>query len=329
MIDHTELYVDSKECLSVIPKISSTFDEPFADSSQIPTYLVAQLASKDVTVSLSGDAGDELFCGYTRYTLAQSLWSKINLLPYSLRIVLVKLIRVTPTTLLSICFFWIQFVIENVRRGRSAGDLIKKSTHLLSCKNDEILYRSVIQNWTQPHNLVTKNKTIYKTFSEENFLRSKSEGFANHMMSYDLLGYLPDDILVKVDRASMQHSLESRVPFLSKDIIHFSMGLPMGIKVKNGSKKWILKQVLKKYVPEKLFNRPKAGFGIPIGKWIKEDLNEWTLDLLNEDKINNQGYLNYGPIKEKLIQHMDNENDWGYHLWPILMFQQWLEDNKL
>ena len=324
--DHTELYVSPDDALSVIPKITSIYDEPFSDPSQIPTFLVSKLAKKDVTVSLSGDAGDELFAGYTRYTLAQSLWSIIKIIPYPLRKVIIQLINLTPTPVLNLCFFWIRFIIDDIRRGKNIGDLIKKSTALLSCTNNEAVYRSTIQFYTQGHKMVLNNNNIYNTFGENNVLASEAEGFLNHMISYDMLGYLPDDILVKVDRAAMSNSLETRIPFLSKEIIEFSLALPLKMKIRNGSKKWILKQLLKKYLPSDLFDRPKQGFGIPLAQWIREDLNEWTLDLLSETKIKNQGYLDHKDITTKLNQHLKGDLNWEYHLWTILNFQQWLED---
>jgi asparagine synthase (glutamine-hydrolysing) len=324
--NHHELYCSKNDILDTVTKISSIYDEPFSDSSQIPTYLLCQLAKKNVTVSLSGDGGDELFYGYMRYGFTQELWNKIKFIPSPLRKVIAKLIYVTPKSTLNHLFFWVRFVVKSYQNNhKSIGVLLKRSYKLLESRSDERLYRTLLSQWIEPHSFVLDSPNNISTYAELNSLESRKEGLPNHMMSFDALSYLPDDILVKVDRAAMGVSLETRVPLLDKDVIEFSMTIPHEVKGKNG-KKWILKKVLDKYLPNELTDRPKMGFGVPLQDWIRSDLKDWSANLLDESKIKNQGYLDHKDITKKFNQHLSGTHDWHAHLWEVLMFQQWLED---
>tara|TARA_B100001250_G_scaffold366737_1_gene348309 strand:- start:2244 stop:4193 length:1950 start_codon:yes stop_codon:yes gene_type:complete len=324
--NHHELYCSKKDILDTISKMPLVYDEPFADSSQIPTYLLCQLAKKNVTVSLSGDGGDELFYGYMRYSFTQEVWNKIKFIPSPLRSIISQLIYVTPTSTLNHLFFWIKFVVKSYQNNnKSIGMLLKRSYSLLRASSDERLYKILLSKWIEPNSFVLDSPNNISTYGELNRLESTKEGLPNHMMSFDALSYLPDDILVKVDRAAMGVSLETRVPLLDKDVIEFSMTIPHEIKGKN-EKKWILKKVLEKYLPNKLIDRPKMGFGIPLQDWIRSDLKDWSVNLLDESKIKNQGYLNYKDITKKFNQHLAGTHDWHAHLWEVLMFQQWLEN---
>ena len=180
--------------------------------------------------------------------------------------------------------------------------------------------------WSREDNLLINNYDLYESFSTKNHLSSNEAGFINHMTSSDILGYLTDDILVKVDRAAMGVSLETRIPLLGKDVIEFSMAVAISKKLKNNQTKWILRKVLEKYVPPELFNRKKMGFGVPINHWISNELRDWSENLLDKNKLKNQGYLNYNVIKKKFDEHISGEKNNQYYLWPILIFQQWLEE---
>ena len=324
--NHSELYISEKNLLDIIPKIPSIYDEPFADSSQIPTYLLSELTRNDVTVSLSGDGGDELFYGYMRYGFSVELWNKIRFLPLPIRKILSKLIFLTPESSLNHLFFWIKFVIKSYKNdNKKIGSLLKRSYQLLICTSDENLYKCLISQWMEPHSFVINSKNEANTFGELKNLKSKQEGFQNHMMSFDLLSYLPDDILVKGDRASMAVSLETRVPLLDRDIVEFSLSIPPDLKSKN-NQKWILKKLLEKYLPIEMIERPKMGFGVPLKGWIRKELSDWSHNLLDERKIKNQGYLNHKEITKKFNQHLSGEYDWHAQLWEVLIFQQWLEN---
>lgn len=324
--DHTELYISESNALSIISKIPEIYCEPFADSSQIPTFLVSKLAKNDVSVSLSGDGGDELFFGYSRYYFAIKVWEKIKYLPLIIRKLASSLIAKSPNRFLDITFFWLSFIItEFNKNNNSLGRLVKKSRLLLECSSDMELYKYLISRWTEPNNFVLNNNEINNSFGEENYLNTPGESFKSHMMSFDALSYLPDDILVKVDRAAMANSLETRVPLLDKDVIEFSLSIPESIKCKNSPKSF-LKKSLNRYLPKELIDRPKMGFGVPISSWISGELKDWCCDLLDPTKLKNQGLIDYSDVKEKFDEHLAGKNDWHAHLWQVIVFQQWLEN---
>lgn len=325
--DHTELYVQPKEAMGVINDMPILYDEPFADSSQIPTFLVSKLAKSHVTVSLSGDGGDELFGGYSRYLFTENIWRKIGWLPSNLRSNISNIVKVISPHTWDQIFNLLSPFIPTKHRVSLFGDKIYKMADVIGNKNVNEIYRSVISLWKNPGLLVLNSlepdTLISKTATGDYFKDIKVL-----MMYLDMVTYLPDDILVKVDRAAMGVSLESRVPFLDHKIVEFAWQLPISLKIKNGQGKWPLRQILYKYVPKELIDRPKMGFGVPIDEWLKGPLKDWAETLLNEKRLISEGFLNPEPIKGKWIEHQKGYNNWQYYLWTVLMFQSWLETQK-
>ena len=319
--DHTELYVTPKQALDVIPRLPSLYCEPFADSSQIPTFLVSQLARRKVTVSLSGDAGDELFAGYNRYTLTKNIWEKIAWAPPALRALLAAGVRaLSPAAWDGL---W-AFTVPTSLRHANIGDKLHKGAGALASKDLDDLYLSLVTHW-DPEGLVIGGAESATCLRGN---RPLLEGLDDmqRMMALDTLTYLPDDILVKVDRAAMGVSLETRVPFLDHRVVEFAWRLPQEMKLRDGVGKWILREVLSRHVPKALIERPKMGFGVPIDSWLRGPLKEWAEELLNENRLRKEGYLNPVPIKKKWEEHLSGRRNWQYPLWDVLMFQAWLAE---
>lgn len=314
--DHTEFYVDATDALSVIPKLPTIYDEPFADSSAIPTFLVSQLTRQHVTVCLSGDGGDELFGGYNRYLLGKNLWRKIALLPYPVRLTIRKLLlSVSPT-------HWAQLL--KFLHYPMIGDKLHKLASTLTVKSQGQFYQHLVSQWQNPSDIMsmyphggTAPQAILHQFEEMDFIEK--------MMVSDTLSYLPDDIMVKVDRATMAAGLESRAPYLDHQLIELIWKIPLNMKVRNHTTKWLLRQVLAKYVPPRLFDRPKMGFGVPLDAWLRGPLREWAEGLLSKTLIEQQGFLQHAPIIEKWREHLSGKRSWQYQLWTVLMFQAWME----
>jgi asparagine synthase (glutamine-hydrolysing) len=324
--DHTELYVTEKDALKVIPQLPYFYDEPFADSSQIPTYLVSKLASESVTVSLSGDAADELFGGYNRYLLTNNLWNKISKFPIGLRIIVSKfLLSVNPSKYNSL-FKFLSF--SNIfTKQENIGDKIHKSASILTSSSYMELYDRLVSSWRNPSSIVIGGEDL-SAFKEVIPNEINNFDSISMMMAKDLITYLPDDILCKVDRAAMATSLETRVPFLDHSVMQFAWSLPLEYKLFGNRTKWVLREILYKYVPKKLIDRPKMGFGVPIDTWLRGDLRDWAEKLLNEDRLLQEGFFNPGPIRKKWEEHLSGKRNWQHQLWVILMFQSWLEQNK-
>jgi asparagine synthase (glutamine-hydrolysing) len=320
--EHMELYVTPKEAQNVIPKLPDIYDEPFSDSSQIPTFLVSQLTKKYVTVSLSGDGGDELFGGYTRYFMANNIRKRISVLPHFSRIMLAKIITLLSPEAWNIFLKKIEHIFPAKYRQTLYGDKLYKLANILNSKNPDEIYKGLVSHFNAQENLVLGSKEPLTVLDDKSV---EFVDFNDRMMFYDLITYLPDDILTKVDRASMSVSLEARVPLLDHRVVEFSKTIPLSFKIRDGKGKWILRQVLNNYVPKKMLDRPKMGFGIPIGDWLRGPLKDWADDLLNENKIKNDGLLNYKPIKELWSEHLNGKRNWQYHLWDVLMFQAWKE----
>ena len=324
--DHTELYVTSKEALDVIPKLPRLFDEPFSDSSQIPTFLVSQLAKQHVTVSLSGDAGDELFGGYNRYFLGRDIWEKIGWMPKSLRKSLAHgLTAVSPKAWESL-FHKLGPVLPQKVKQRNPGDKLHKLAEVLEVDNSQELYKGLVSHWKSPASVVRGAIEPPTVLSDYDHIGLSD--FTERMMYLDTVSYLPDDILAKVDRASMGVSLESRVPFLDHRIVEFAWRVPLGMKIRNGQGKWLLRQVLYKYVPKELIERPKMGFGVPIDSWLRGPLREWGENLLDENRLKSEGFFDPVPIRIKWAEHLSGQRNWQYYLWDILMFQAWLDEYR-
>lgn len=325
--EHTELYLTSGQAQSVISRLPTLYDEPFSDSSQIPTFLVAELARKHVTVSLSGDGGDELFSGYTRYSLASKLWGTIAGTP--------RLVRDWAATGLTAVS---QQRWDSVGRAlapllpaslqfASLGYKLHKGAHALGARSLDDVYMNVVSHWHDPASVVIGgSQPPTKLMGAVPELRGLDG--VERMMALDLLTYLPDDILTKVDRAAMGVSLETRVPMLDHRLVEFAWRLPQDLKLREGQSKWILRQVLYRYVPKSLIDRPKMGFGVPLGEWLRGPLRDWAETLLDEGRLKQEGYLIPGPIREKWSEHLSGRRNWQYHLWDVLMFQAWLETNK-
>lgn len=323
--DHTELYVTPAEAMEVIPKLPTLYDEPFSDSSQIPTYLVAALARQHVTVSLSGDGGDELFGGYNRYFWGRDIWSKIGWMPLAIRRSLSVVLKGFPPSywdkLLSIS----RPILPGPLRQPQAGAKVHKLAEILALESPRIMYQGLISHWKDPATVI--GVTDYPQMPVFDNSRLVFDSFVEWMMYLDAVTYLPDDILVKVDRACMGVSLESRVPLLDHRVVEFAWRLPLNMKIQGLEGKRILREVLYQYVPRELIERPKMGFGVPIGEWLQGPLKDWANDMLDVNRLKNEGYLNSEPIQTMWQEHLSGKKNWQYHLWDILMFQAWLHDN--
>lgn len=314
--DHTELYVSAEDALKVIPILPNVYSEPFADSSQIPTFLVSQLAKQHVTVSLSGDAGDELFCGYNRYQMTEKIWPSLSKVPLSMRKVIANRITAIKPQTLNNCLAFLPWV--------SVGDKLHKGANAMARSSVKELYLSMVSSWDHPSELVIGGVEPAQKLQDE-MLFANNLSDVQQMMLLDTLSYLPDDILVKVDRAAMANSLESRIPFLDHRIVEFAWQLPMEYKLYKGQTKWVLRQVLQRYVPRELIERPKMGFGFPIDIWLRGPLRDWAENLLSEERLRNEGFFHPEPIREKWLEHLSGSRNWSSKLWAILMFQAWLE----
>ncbi len=321
--DHTELYVTPQQALDVIPKLSNLYCEPFADSSQVPMFLVSQLARQKVTVSLSGDAGDELFSGYNRYVLAQKLWGKLSRLPVGMRSLAAAGIRgLSPTT-------WdrvirpLQALAPQSLRQANIGDKLYKGAGVLDARRIEDLYLGLVTHW-DPEGLVIGGREP-ATCLHGRPLPLEGLDDVQRMMVMDALTYLPDDILTKVDRAAMGVSLEGRMPFLDHRVVEFAWRIPQSMKLRDGVGKWILRQVLHRHVPKELIEREKMGFGVPIDAWLRGPLRNWAEALLDENRLHREGYFHPAPIRTKWVEHISGKRNWQYQLWDVLMFQAWLE----
>ncbi|MEW9899950.1 asparagine synthase (glutamine-hydrolyzing) [Chitinivorax sp. PXF-14] len=321
---HTELYVSPKEAINVIPRLPEIYSEPFSDSSQIPTFLVSQLAKRSVTVALSGDGGDELFSGYTRYALSGELWKKISSIPQPLRTASASLITsISPGAWNSLFSLPLRVAPAKFRH-KNIGDKLHKLASILGLTSPEILYRQLVSHWTDPASLVLNAKEPTTALTGGLALPHLSN-FVQKMMFLDLVSYLPDDILTKVDRASMGVSLESRIPLLDHRIVEFAWRLPLSTLRHQGEAKWPLRQVLYRYVPRPLMDRPKMGFGVPIDTWLRGPLKDWAYTLLAPDRLRQEGYFDADVVQRIWYEHTSGARNWQYLLWDVLMFQSWLE----
>lgn len=332
--DHKELFVTSDEVRSIIPQIPKIYDEPFADFSQIPTHIVCKAAREHVTVALSGDAGDEIFGGYNRYFWGPSLWRKLKILPFSFRKILGKIILLIPKSIWSFIEKIINFFVPANRGINRLNEKIYKLGIRLSwIRSVDDLYNSLISEWQDTPEIVITDSNESEVFPGNLMKLNKDnvldlENAAERMMFQDLNGYLQDDILCKVDRAAMATSLETRVPFLDPEIVKLSWRIPLEMKIKGTLGKKILRKVLYKHVPKNLIERPKVGFGLPIGDWLRGPLKEWASDLLSPSRIQQEGYLNQDFISKAWDQHLTGKRDNTYKLWSVLMFQAWLEAER-
>jgi asparagine synthase (glutamine-hydrolysing) len=325
--EHTELYVTSGQAMDVIPRLPSLYDEPFSDSSQIPTYLVSQLARQHVTVSLSGDAGDELFCGYNRYQMTANLWNNIAAAPLALRKMMAHgLTSVSPRAWDRLAGVAKSVLPRSMRYSRM-GDKVHKGAAVLGSNSLDSLYLNLVSHWQHPASIVIGGNEPSTLLSGRSPALDGLDG-VQRMMALDMLTYLPDDILAKVDRAAMGVSLETRVPFLDHRVVEFAWRLPQSMKLRDGQTKWALRQVLYRHVPKSLIERPKMGFGVPIGEWLRGPLKDWAHTLLQRSRLQNEGFFHASEIERKWQEHLSGHRDWQYHLWDVLMFQAWLEETR-
>ena len=320
--EHTELYVTPEEAQAVIPKLPGLYSEPFADSSQIPTYLVSALARRDVTVALSGDGGDELFGGYTRYLLAEEIWRKFDRMPGSLRSLVGVLASLLPASKVDSLVRPIKPLLPERWRYKQFGNKIQKLATICRSSDPEAVYKSLISMWVRPSQVVVGASDVDMLQSLPSVI-SKLPNFTERMMLIDLLSYLPGDILAKVDRASMGESLEVRVPFLDHRVVEHAWRVPLDLKVRGNDSKWLLKQVLYRFVPQELIDRPKMGFGVPIDEWLRGPLRGWAEELLDERALATEGFFHAAEVRATWQQHLSGKADWQHLLWPILMFQAW------
>ena len=301
--EHTEIYISDEDALAVIPQLPSMFGEPFADSSQIPTFLVSRMTREHVTVSLSGDAGDELFCGYKSYESVSRIWNKMQGVPYPLR-------RMAGGAILHSPF--------------AAGQVMHDKAVLLSSRGPADLYR---KQYEELDPLIRKISRVHGNlpFAAGELPQDEMKEVNHEIMLHDMLLYHPDDILVKVDRTAMAVSLETRVPLLDRDVVEFAWTLPINYLHDGTTGKKVLRDVLYRYVPQEMMNRPKKGFSIPIAKWLRQpQLKEWAEELIRREKIEQQGYLNADAVHAIWDDFLTN-GTWRVQIWYILMFQQWLE----
>lgn len=310
--EHHELIMTEKDALGVIPKLPDMYDEPFADASQIPTYLVAKMAREHVTVALSGDGGDEMLGGYLRYTVAPDLWRRVGWMPPAMRAALAQALTVVPpVTLNRMAPFYPRF-----------GDKVHKFAEFMEQQSANDIYGRLVGNWHEPEKIVIGGREPPVPLgSAEWQVRGleMTEGF----MYADLLSYLPNDILVKVDRATMAVALEARAPLLDVSVFEYGWSLPLHMKIRNGKGKWVLREMLARYMPRSLFERPKQGFGMPVGEWLRTDLRDWAEDLLDEGALRQEGYLDADAVRTVWAEHLTGRANHAPRLWCVLMFQAW------
>lgn len=315
--NHTELYVTPQEVQAIIPDLPVIYDEPFADSSQLPTWIVSHMTKQHVTVALSGDGGDELFGGYTRYFIAQKISRMLFQQPAFLRKLESHLLKVLPSQ------YWdhIGKLIPASKRPAHFGDKMRKLSKVLA-GSEKDYYLHLISQWDNPNQLANHGSEI-ETILHDPSLSEKIPNLIDRLQYLDTLTYLPDDILTKVDRASMAVSLEARVPILDHRVVEFAWKLPQEMKVHQGEGKWILKQLLYKYVPQHLIDRPKMGFGIPVGDWITGSLRDWAEDLLSEQALKKHDLVDADIVRTHWQDHLSGKCNHQYQLWNILMLQSW------
>ncbi len=324
--EHTDLKVTAAETLAVIPRLPTLYDEPFADSSQIPTFLVSEMARQHVKVSLSGDGGDEIFGGYNRYTWCEPIWGRIRRVPRGMRRVGAWMLDAVPPSRWDAAISRSGPVLPKRLRVRTPGTKVAKLAEVLPAASLEEMYLALRSHWKDPGALVLGRRDLGSPLPDPDS-RLPGIGPVEQMMYLDTLTYLTDDILAKVDRATMAVSLEARVPMLDHRLVEWAWQLPLDLKIREGQGKWLLRQVLYRHVPPALVERPKMGFGLPIGDWLRGPLREWAETLLDEGRLRREGYLEPSLIQARWQEHLTGRREWPFHLWDVLMFQAWLEAN--
>ena len=321
--EHTEFYVSPEEAMQVISLLPSMYDEPFADSSQIPTHIVSRLARQHVAVSLSGDGGDELFGGYKRYFTWGNIWEKVAWLPWSVRWTVARGLRsLSPARWNNLASY-----LCSIAGVDFPGDKLHRLGNLIAAQDSTSRYEAIVAACEAPSSLVLGGET--EEFpAHHRCMEADNPDFRQHMMFLDAVRYLPDDILVKVDRATMAIALEARVPYLDHRIFEFAARLPLQLKISGATSKWILRRVLYQYVPKELIERPKRGFSVPIGNWLRGPLRDWAEELLMESRVRREGFFNARAVQALWKAHLSAQQDLEHPIWSILMFQAWLAERS-
>ena len=323
--DHTELMISPADARAVIPDLPHIYDEPFADSSQIPTYLVSRLARGKVSVALSGDGGDEMFAGYNRHRLAAGPWQRLERVPLALRRLASSSLRALPPAL------WDMLFAPSPKRLRHVltGDRMHKLATVLPSSDGADLYGRLVSQWPEPESLVVEGaREGERIWGDPGLVRDVPELMAR-MRYMDTVGYLPGDILTKLDRASMAVSLEARVPLIDHRVAEFAAALPPHMLIRGGCGKWLLRQVLHRYVPEELVTRPKTGFGVPLDSWLRGPLRDWAEGLLSRPRLEEEGFFAPAPVRRAWKEHLSGRRNHQHRLWAVLMFQAWQADERL
>tara|TARA_B100000900_G_scaffold416266_1_gene450751 strand:- start:6471 stop:8429 length:1959 start_codon:yes stop_codon:yes gene_type:complete len=319
--NHTEHFVSPEEVLNIIPKLPYIYDEPFSDSSQIPTFLVSELAKKSVSVSLSGDAGDELFAGYNRHVYSKKWGPILNKIPSTAKMLMASILNLIKPNQLNFLELSSSRKLNSKLGINNLSNQVDKISKALVSDGDLNLYKSFICHWAESSNIVLGIDSIH----EDIFFHQEGLSLSERMMFNDFKNYLPGDILTKVDRAAMAVSLETRIPFLNEDVINFAWSLPEDMKIYQGQGKYILRKLLEQYLPKSLYERPKQGFALPIEDWLRGPLIDWAETLLDPRLLNDQGFLNERDIQIKWNEHKSGIKNHQTELWDVLMFQSWLE----
>lgn len=319
--EHYELYVSGQDSLDLIPDIPTFYSEPFADSSQIPTLLLSELVKKEVSVVLSGDGGDELFCGYNRYNFADDLWHKLKFVPCSVKNLAAQVLSSIPSR----AFDMVSASSSVDNLSSRLAEKIQKVAHILQAESHESLYHGLVSDWEDPSSWVIGGVEP-ETKITANIIQLEDWGTKRNMMFLDLITYLPDDILTKVDRASMAFSLETRVPFLDHELIEAAFRVPIQHHIAGGKSKAVLRDILYKNVPKHLIERPKMGFGVPLDIWLRGPLRDWAENLLAEKRLIDEGYFESSKVRNLWSEHLSEAKNRSGQLWSILMFQAWLAE---
>jgi asparagine synthase (glutamine-hydrolysing) len=325
--EHTELYVRPEDALAVIPRLPSIYCEPFGDSSQIPTFLISQLTRRQVTVALSGDGGDELFGGYNRYLGARTTWERMQRLPSFARQAGAGALRAMSPAAWNRWFERVKPLLPKRWHLATPGDKAQKLADVLTLSSGHAFFLNLASQWKDPGSIVIGAHEPM-TLLTDPAAWPHTDSLAQWMMAMDAQTYLPDDILVKVDRAAMANSLETRVPMLDHRVVELAWRIPLHQKIRDGEGKWLLRQVLYRHVPRELIERPKMCFGIPLDSWLRGPLRDWAEALLDESRLRREGYFHPAPIRQKWKEHLSGRHNWQHRLWTVLMFQAWLEENR-
>lgn len=320
--DHTELVVSERDAQAVVERLGAIYDEPFADSSQVPTRLVSELARRSVTVALSGDGGDELFAGYNRYVWVPAIWRQLARVPLPARRAAANLGAAVPVGT------WdaVARLLPERRRPRMLGLKVAKVLGVADAGDEYEVYHRLVSHWQRPEQLVP-GAVEPPTLHTDPTRWPQTAGIVEHMAALDAVTYLPDDVLAKVDRATMSVSLEARVPLLDRDLVEFAAGLPLGMKIRDGVSKWPLRELLARYVPRSVFERPKSGFGVPIEDWIRGPLRPWAEAHLLGDAT--RAFLDVDLVRRTWEAHLRGRANHAYELWDVLMFSVWAEHRGL